>query len=429
MSSTVRGLTRFARSFVHQNVVDTSERIRLRVVVDGSWAAVSTDRADADSLLAAVESAVAAARVRRPDAAFPGLAPPAPLAGAGNWDDATADATPDQRAAVVREFVAAADGLETAGYVESMRTESVYANTAGQSVAGRVTGAAADGIARVPGADGVARLGSVRLGDLGGAGLGRIAAAKARAGADAGRPAAGRLRGRAGAGLRGRHPALPARARVQRPAGGRGAVVRPARRAAVRRRAADLGRTAGRAVDRAAVRRRGHAAAAARPRRGRRQRRGRARPADRGRGRGELDRARHRGRRAVGGGAGPAAGRRRRRRVIGRPGRADGAGAAGQRLLVHPDPRPAHGRDHRADPQRGLADRERRDRGAGQHTAVHPVVPERARARRRSSASARTPARSRSAGRASWSTRRACTWPAGTSPAAPPADKRLRSAL
>ena len=35
VSSTVRGLTRFARSFVHQNVVDTSERIRLRVVVDG----------------------------------------------------------------------------------------------------------------------------------------------------------------------------------------------------------------------------------------------------------------------------------------------------------------------------------------------------------------------------------------------------------
>ena len=92
-----------------------------------------TDRADADSLLAAVESAVAAARVRRPDAAFPGLAPPAPLAGAGHWDDATADATPDERAAVVREFVAAAGGLETAGYCSSRCGPSrVYANTAGQ---------------------------------------------------------------------------------------------------------------------------------------------------------------------------------------------------------------------------------------------------------------------------------------------------------
>ncbi|HST67676.1 MAG TPA: TldD/PmbA family protein [Mycobacteriales bacterium] len=184
VSSQIRGLTRFARSFVHQNVVDTSERIRLRVLVDGSWATVSTDRADADALVATVESAVGAARLRPADAAFPGLAPATPLATTGNWDDATADATPDQRAAVVREFVAAAGGLEAAGFVETVRVEGVYANTRGQSVAGRCTGSAADGIARVPGADGVARQGSFRLGDLDGANLGRVAAAKARTGAD-----------------------------------------------------------------------------------------------------------------------------------------------------------------------------------------------------------------------------------------------------
>jgi predicted Zn-dependent protease len=184
VSSTVRGLTRFARSFVHQNVVDSSERVRLRVVVDGSWAAVSTDRADADSLVATVEAAVAAARLRRPDAGFPGLSPAAALHGTGNWDEATADATPDQRAAIVRDFVAAAGGLEAAGFVESRRTEAVYANTSGHSAAGRSTAAAADGIARVPGADGVARQCSVRLADLGGEVLGRTAAAKARAGAD-----------------------------------------------------------------------------------------------------------------------------------------------------------------------------------------------------------------------------------------------------
>lgn len=184
VTSQVRGLTRFAQSFVHQNVVDTSERIRLRVLVDGSWAAVSTDRADADALVATVEAAVAAARVRPADPGFPGFAPPAPLATGGNWDDGTADATPDQRAAVVREFVDAAGGLETAGYVETLRTEGVYANSLGQSVAGRSTGCAADGIARVPGADGVARQGAVALSALTGAALGTTAAAKARAGAD-----------------------------------------------------------------------------------------------------------------------------------------------------------------------------------------------------------------------------------------------------
>lgn len=192
-----RSLTRFARSFVHQNVVDTSELIRLRVVVDGSWAAVETDRSDADSLVRTVESAVAAARIRRPDPNFPGLAPvPGPgsaVAGVvGNWDDATADATPDQRAAVVRDFVAAAGGLEAAGYVQTERTEAVYANSLGRSAVGRSTAAAADGIARLPGAaagapavaDGVARHASVRLSELSGVALGGTAAAKARAGAD-----------------------------------------------------------------------------------------------------------------------------------------------------------------------------------------------------------------------------------------------------
>ena len=179
-----RALTRFARSFVHQNVVDTAEQVRLRVVLDGSWATAETDRADADSLRRTVGAAVAAARLRKPDPAFPGLGTATVPAG-GNWDDATADATADQRAAVVREFVDAAGGLETAGYVQTERTEAVYANSLGGTAAGRVTAAAADGIARVPGADGVARHGGVRLSELSGAALGATAAAKARAGADA----------------------------------------------------------------------------------------------------------------------------------------------------------------------------------------------------------------------------------------------------
>ena len=76
-----RSLTRFARSFIHQNVVDTVTRVRVRVVVDGSWAVADTDRTDTSSLTRAVGSAVAAARLRRPDPLFPGLAPVSPVAG------------------------------------------------------------------------------------------------------------------------------------------------------------------------------------------------------------------------------------------------------------------------------------------------------------------------------------------------------------
>jgi predicted Zn-dependent protease len=182
--SRTRALTRFARSFIHQNVVDTSSRVRLRVVRDGSWAVAETDRTDAGALARAAESALAAARLRKPDPAFPGLAPPAPVPTGGNWDDATADATPEQRAAVVRDFIDAAAGKETAGYVETSRTEAAYANTLGQSHAGRTTAVAADGIVRTAGAAGVARRAGVRIADLSGTALGATALAKARAGAD-----------------------------------------------------------------------------------------------------------------------------------------------------------------------------------------------------------------------------------------------------
>ncbi len=181
VTTRVRALTRFARSFVHQNVVDTAARVRLRVVLDGAWAIAETDRTDADALARTVASALAAARLRKPDPAFPGLAPAAPIASGGNWDDATAGATPDQRAAVVREFVDAAAGEETAGYVETSRTEAAYANTLGQDLTGRTTAVAADGIVRLAGAAGVARRAGVRLADLSGAALGATALAKARA--------------------------------------------------------------------------------------------------------------------------------------------------------------------------------------------------------------------------------------------------------
>ena len=113
----------------------------------------------------------------------PALAPAAPVAGPGNWDEATAEASPDERADRVRAFVEAAGGLETAGYCRTVSWAGAFANTAGQSVTGRSAEAAMDGIARAGGVDGVARRDTGRLSDLDGAVLGARAAVKARAGA------------------------------------------------------------------------------------------------------------------------------------------------------------------------------------------------------------------------------------------------------
>ncbi len=177
------GLTRFATSFIHQNAVERYAGVRLRVALDGRWARASANRTDPDALHRLVESAVSAARLRPVDPGYPDLAPPAATSTAGNWDDGTAGAGPADRAAVVREFVAAAGGLTAAGYVETLEEHAEYRNTLGQHAAGRRTSATVDGIVRTTTSDGVGRRSSVRLGDLSGAAIGAVAAAKARAAA------------------------------------------------------------------------------------------------------------------------------------------------------------------------------------------------------------------------------------------------------
>ena len=175
-------LTRFANSAIHQNVADATTTVRLRLHLDGRTASGSTTRTDTDGLQALVERTVSAARLSPPDVSWPGLTPPTPLNPGEELDEATARATPQERAVRVRDFVAAAGGLETAGFCRTNYASAAFANTAGQAVEGRFAEAAMDGIGRFGGADGVARLASGRLADIDGAVLGARAAAKARAG-------------------------------------------------------------------------------------------------------------------------------------------------------------------------------------------------------------------------------------------------------
>jgi predicted Zn-dependent protease len=175
-------LTRFANSYIHQNVADETTSVRLRLHADGRTAATSTTVLD--GLDGLVRRTVDAMRLAPADPTWPGLASPAPLASAGNFDEETAAASPDERAARVRAFVDRAEGLATAGYCRTSSTRVVYANSAGQHVTAARTSAAMDGIARTSTSDGLGRLAAVRLADIDGAVLGARAAAKARAGAD-----------------------------------------------------------------------------------------------------------------------------------------------------------------------------------------------------------------------------------------------------
>jgi predicted Zn-dependent protease len=177
-------LTRFANSFIHQNVDESTITVRLRLHLDGRTASGSTTVTDGAALAALVDRTVTAARLCPPDPQWPGLTEPARVRGSAPVDEETAYAEPDARATRVREFVAAAGGLEAAGYCSTMRWESTFANTAGQTATAQTAQAGLDGIARAGTSDGLARIVQRRLADLDGGVLGARAAAKARAGVD-----------------------------------------------------------------------------------------------------------------------------------------------------------------------------------------------------------------------------------------------------
>jgi predicted Zn-dependent protease len=109
------GLTRFATSFIHQNVADAVRRVHLRLALDGHVAEASGNQTDDDALDRLVRSATEAARLRPPDPGWPGLAPASPAPDVEHWDEATAVAEPAARAQRVGAFVATTDGLEAAG--------------------------------------------------------------------------------------------------------------------------------------------------------------------------------------------------------------------------------------------------------------------------------------------------------------------------
>jgi predicted Zn-dependent protease len=173
-------LTRFATSFIHQNVADAGPRVALRVAIDGRVASMSVNQTDDDALDRLVRRAMDAARLRPLDPGWPGLAPPEEAPEIDHWDDETADADPDARAARVRAFVDAAGGLETAGYCATDGVVAAYVNTAEQRLWGRTTSAAIDGIARTPTSDGSGRAASFRLSSLDGGAVGAEAIRRAR---------------------------------------------------------------------------------------------------------------------------------------------------------------------------------------------------------------------------------------------------------
>jgi predicted Zn-dependent protease len=173
-------LTRFANSVIHQNVAEDITTVSIQIHHEGRTAATAATVTGDVDLVALVGRAVDAVRIAPADPAWPGLAPPADVPSG----TALGDATPADRAQVVRGFVDGAGGLETAGYCRTNVWNGAFANTAGQRATGAAFECGLSGIARRDGADGLARHAPLTLAELDGAALGRRAAAKAIASAE-----------------------------------------------------------------------------------------------------------------------------------------------------------------------------------------------------------------------------------------------------
>jgi predicted Zn-dependent protease len=174
-------LTRFANSFIHQNVGEAGVSVSLKLALpDGRVAATSTTRADADGLRTLVDRTLAAAALRPVDPDWPGLAPPGPVADVDHHDPATEEATPDERARRVRAFVDADRQLRAAGYCDTDGGTTAFANSAGQRAEGRNSRATIDGIHQTGDSAGSGHATAVRLSDLDAGGVGAAAADRAR---------------------------------------------------------------------------------------------------------------------------------------------------------------------------------------------------------------------------------------------------------
>ncbi len=118
----VTGLTRYARSQIIQNTVRTESRAYVRVVGGNRVAVAVTNQLDDVAMRAAAEQALEGARASRPDPEFPGLPSPEGVGVAQpifRWDEGTALATPERRAAAVREILQIAGDVEAAGVYET----------------------------------------------------------------------------------------------------------------------------------------------------------------------------------------------------------------------------------------------------------------------------------------------------------------------
>ncbi len=182
-------LTRFANSEIHQNVSETHVSINLRVVCGKRVGVASSGRTDEEGLRRLAENATAIARVVEELDDWGGLPEPTEASDVpAAFSRATADASPEFRAEAARAVIAAADaaGVTAYGSFATGTESTAVANSKGVRVAGTRTTSQLITVSMGPdGGSGYAETAAVDASTIDAAAIGREAAGKARATANA----------------------------------------------------------------------------------------------------------------------------------------------------------------------------------------------------------------------------------------------------
>jgi predicted Zn-dependent protease len=176
-----QALTRFANNAIHQNVAEREVSLSVRPAIEGRTARAGTNRPDPESIRRVVEEAIAITRLTAPDPALPEMAGAAEYARLERHFEATAQATPRERALAVAEAIAVVEGAgQTAAGIYSTG-ESVFAlvNSRGVFARHAETMARFSITAMAPGSSGWAKASHCDHGALDPPALARAAAQKA----------------------------------------------------------------------------------------------------------------------------------------------------------------------------------------------------------------------------------------------------------
>jgi PmbA protein len=181
------GLTRFAGSQIHQNIVTGDLEVRVRTVATGGRIGVTVAHTDDPAVVATTaKQALAVARRSPADPQFPGLAPAAEYDDVA-FDEATLAASPATRAAAIRAVlneVGSADRLEAAGALSTGGLELGVWTTAGQRAYAVMSSAEFTLVVTGPSSSGYANAGGRALVDIDFCGAAARATGKALASAD-----------------------------------------------------------------------------------------------------------------------------------------------------------------------------------------------------------------------------------------------------